>query len=738
MKQTEKWVFDEDGYSRWPSICVDARERWWVVYLNWNYGGEQVVARCMEAGGTWSEPIFVSDLRPLITDVTVTRWRDGILVGWIDGDQPSSDGVKIRTCTPLEQGRTELVAPFSQAPAHISISAQGSKYTLAWTARKKGDRILLACTGHGAEERTEPMQLSLGEGFHLRPAAVQLRDRAVVVWQAMSRGISRILSRRIHSADGLSETVQLCGDGQTIYALPATVLAKDGGCWIAWQSDSDPADRPGLVRWIELIHLSGDGIVRSPAYVMPGVNRQGEGEDQGFEAPSLACFSDGQLAILGRGSQSICRQDLGANGWTERSQIDDLGWRCRGRRFSACAASNGVLVAGREQEGVTVRYLPKGDPAGGGQPILSKTGETTVPDTIARLDPRRGYTVDGNPVLFGDIHQHTAASDGTGTIEEAYFRARYRYRDDLVAVSDHESFLGKRTPPGEWAEACRVAGEFDEPGKFTVLKAFEWTGRMHPGPGHKTVYPPQDGGPVLSREDEATSTAHGLISESRKLGAMAFPHHVGWTGANMEDHDPSVQCCWEIVSCHGAYERPGASPIGTRGDDKEGQFITHALDRGLRFGLVGGSDGHGLNWHHGLCRVQDSHRSGLTAVFANQVSAQGVLEALRRRRCYATSGAKIGLWFEIDGRPMGEELTIGASVQFRVVVTGTKPIDSLVMVTNGGEEIRLDISGKNTNIKGNLPPPPGGGWCYYFVRMVQTDGEVAWSSPIWMDSPDSA
>ena len=134
----------------------------------------------------------------------------------------------------------------------------------------------------------------------------------------------------------------------------------------------------------------------------------------------------------------------------------------------------------------------------------------------------------------------------------------------------------------------------------------------------------------------------------------------------------------------------------------------------------------------------DSHRSGLTAVFASGVSLDGVLDALKRRRCYATSGAKIGLWFEIDGRPMGEELVISASVQFRVVVTGTQPIASLVLVTNGGAEIALAAEGKEVSINGSLPPPLEGDWCYYFVRVAQSDGEVAWSSPIWMDSPDSA
>jgi predicted nucleic acid-binding Zn-ribbon protein len=33
---------------------------------------------------------------------------------------------------------------------------------------------------------------------------------------------------------------------------------------------------------------------------------------------------------------------------------------------------------------------------------------------------------------------------------------------------------------------------------------------------------------------------------SSDLGALAFPHHVGWTGADAEAHDPAVQSCWEI------------------------------------------------------------------------------------------------------------------------------------------------------------------------------------------------
>ena len=45
--------------------------------------------------------------------------------------------------------------------------------------------------------------------------------------------------------------------------------------------------------------------------------------------------------------------------------------------------------------------------------------------------------------FFGDIQQHSAHSDGVGSADETYLRARYRYGDDFAALTDHESFLGK-------------------------------------------------------------------------------------------------------------------------------------------------------------------------------------------------------------------------------------------------------------------------------------------------------
>jgi hypothetical protein len=87
---------------------------------------------------------------------------------------------------------------------------------------------------------------------------------------------------------------------------------------------------------------------------------------------------------------------------------------------------------------------------------------------------------------------------------------------------------------------------------------------------------------------------------------------------------------------------------------------------------------------------------------------------------------------------MGEGIVAADLVPFRVVVDATADVSTLALVTNGGREIPLEPAGLSFEARGSLEPPMGGGWAYYYVRLVQSDGEVAWSSPIWLDAPAPA
>ncbi|MBX7193058.1 MAG: CehA/McbA family metallohydrolase [Sandaracinaceae bacterium] len=539
------------------------------------------------------------------------------------------------------------------------------------------------------------------------------------VWITHEQGASRVILVRA----GVRHEVFFA----RCTAMAPSLAIVPEGTWIAFhhnrREDTGEAD---LTKWITLRFVDREGRVHAPAEPMRELDRDASGEEQGFEFPTIVGGSDGSVALFGRGSHRFFRQDLDARGWSARAPLpgDDGTWGCRGRRVSVVQLEHALVLARRDKRGLVLSRMEA--PTGGAprlvpaDVVLETRPHRDVPVRPRASDPAGAH---GLRTLFGDIHQHSAHSDGCGAAAEPYLRARHVYGDDFGALSDHESFLGKRIGPGEWALLRAVADAHDEPGRFVALHAYEWTGRMHPGPGHKVVYPVSAAHRIVSRDAEPTG--QGLLAALREEGALAVPHHVGWTGADEAAHDEALQPVWEICSCHGCYLSEG-HVLGQRGALVD-QMIDRVLSRGRRFGFIACSDGHGLLHHHGVGRKRDPFRCGLTAVLAREVSREGVLEAIRARRCYATSGVPIFLDVRADGdRPMGSVLR-ATSITVRVHAAGACPLREIALVGPDG----LIARAVPNATEGVLQARVEASWSY--ARVVQDDGEMAWSSPIFLE-----
>lgn len=506
-------------------------------------------------------------------------------------------------------------------------------------------------------------------------------------------------------------------------ALSPSLAVAPHGVWVAFHHDvREDSGEADVAKWIALRFVDAQGKVHEPAAAMHGRDRDGNGVEQSFEFPALVLGADGALALFGRGSHNFWRQDLNAQGFGPRVALSDGEWGSRGRHVAAANVRDGIVIARRDRRGIEVDLLPH---AAGGAPALRVARVDWVTPARAvepvRSDPAAAH---GLRTLFGDIQQHSAHSDGIGSAHEAYLRARDRYADDFVALTDHESFLGKRTGPGEWEYLQRVAEHYDAPGRFATLYAYEWTGKMFPGPGHKCVYFPTRGFPIVSRDDVPEGKA--LVARVRQLGGFASPHHIGWTGADEPGHDDVGQPLWEICSCHGCYEHRD-HPLGQRGELRD-QMADEMLRRGHRFGFTASSDSHGLLWHHGEARKRDPYRTGLTAVQARGVTRQAIMEALVARRCYATSGAKILLDVTADGAAMGSALDDRRNAAFRVQVAGTEVVRSIELVGAEGVLARSEPGAREAAFDARV------GSSFVYARIVQQDGEMAWSSPMFFSA----
>jgi hypothetical protein len=621
---------------------------------------------------------------------------------------------------------------------HLVARVDGATlYALAWDPSRAGDGESLVALELDADgtPRTEPRPLAAGAaifGLSRVSGEPALAEDPGYVDRATASGW--VVSIERGAGESAVVAVTPSGARVTVWVARATAAAPciapaDEGAWIAFHHNlREDTGEPDLAKWIAVRFVRRDGTVLEPASPMLDRDRDRLGEEQGFEFPSLATGADGAVAIFGRGSHAFHRQDLCADGYAPRIRIGSGDWGCRGRWVAVCASGEGgLLIARREKAGLLVERV---EAPRGGPPALVPTrvyiearAHRDVPRRPAGADPAAR---DGRTTLFGDIHQHSAHSDGCGTADEPYLRARWVYGDDFGALTDHESFIGKRVGPGEWAYLSAVADRHDEPGAFATLIAYEWTGRMHPGPGHKVVYLPPSGGRIVSRDD--VPEGHALLAAVKAQGGFAVPHHVGWTGADEAAHDPEAQPVFEICSCHGCYLHE-AHPLGARGDLRD-QMVEAVLRRGKRFGFIACSDGHGLLYHHGVARKRDPFRCGLTAVQAKERTRAAILEAIRERRCYATSGVPILLDLRADGAPMGSEVVVDGPARLRAEARCASSIASLALIGPAGVIASETTEGAlEAELEAELDVQSDASWVY--ARVEQADGEMAWSSPIF-------
>jgi hypothetical protein len=100
--------------------------------------------------------------------------------------------------------------------------------------------------------------------------------------------------------------------------------------------------------------------------------------------------------------------------------------------------------------------------------------------------------------------------------------------------------------------------------------------------------------------------------------------------------------------------------------------VQQALGAGLRFGFIAVSD----------TRTGQPGSYGLTAVLATSLSKSNLHAALKARRCYATTGARIVLRVRADNHEMGEVYTSSTGPTFTVNCTPPGNLQRIEVLKN--------------------------------------------------------
>ena len=337
-------------------------------------------------------------------------------------------------------------------------------------------------------------------------------------------------------------------------------------------------------------------------------------------------------------------------------------------------------------------------------------------------------------VYFGDIHSHCRISaDAIGDPDRAYEYARCFWGLDFAALSDH-------SPRGrKWETGMKVANRHNQTGRFVTLLGFEWSDSRR---GHRNIYYRADSGPEKPGVPHNMTDWWEFLGE-RDIRALTVPHHPNtqstatrpdgspvWGPMDWSAINHTYQRIVEMCQNRGSFEVPGGPRPELRVTRKDrGSSVQTALEKGHRLGFIASTDTHTGRPGTGV---------GRCAVLTNEFSRTGIWDALYDRACYATTGSHILLFFTVNGHQMGSEIQVkNPSAERRVSwrVIGTDRLKSVELLKcnevakSWQGRGQRDLSGEFT-FAGSVEDTE-----WYYLRVIQEDDEMAWSSPVWVNVP---
>ncbi len=345
-------------------------------------------------------------------------------------------------------------------------------------------------------------------------------------------------------------------------------------------------------------------------------------------------------------------------------------------------------------------------------------------------------------LYFGDLHKHSELSPCAhvnpynGSLAECYRYAREVEGTDFLAICDHAEHLSE----GQWRESMGAARTHTVPGEFVAWPAVEWATGLY---GHRNIYYADYAVPLISGKTDPTPPRLWARLRELSVGALTIPHHTARElGCDLTRTDPDLEPAFEIYSGWGNEEYYGAPKQDTDRSFTR-NFYVDVLLRGFKMGVVGGGDGHPAK--PATC--------ALTGIYARELTLEGLFDALRRRRTFATTGARIKLDFHINGLPMGSAVAFNQHeiddlfpLEIGVAVQGTAPIERVDIIENGQvihTKTKPRAAAELFSYRWFRAARPTDGVHpigsianvsrFVYVRVTQTDGHLAWSSPIWLD-----
>jgi len=260
---------------------------------------------------------------------------------------------------------------------------------------------------------------------------------------------------------------------------------------------------------------------------------------------------------------------------------------------------------------------------------------------ISLLDNEGAVVARSNPCRFvkesillpywGDLHGQSEETIGTNSARDFYEFARDKAFCDICVHQGNDFQITNEF----WEWLNELSAEFTEDEQFIVFPGWEWSGNTGLG-GDRNVLMMEEGRQIhrsshalvddLSDIETDSNSATDLFIDLKDEDCSVFAH-IGGRYADIKiAHDTRLERAVEVHSAWGTFE----------------WLMQDALEQGYRVGIMSNSDGHkgrpGAS-HPGSTKF--GAYGGLTCVLAPEFTRSGIMQGLKQRHHYGTTGSRV-------------------------------------------------------------------------------------------------
>lgn len=740
-----------------PAIAADGSGTVWAAWLRYETGKDSLrVARLREpaAAGNWNRDREWTLRAPgqIAGQPTLAALSASV---WLAAPVENAGKWDIYAWHIDPRGPGDAIAVTNDAVTDGHPTAAATKdgsIWLAWESNRGGDRAIFAASS-GKDGKFGAAQRISSPGFNAyNPSLTTLGNGVAVAYDSIRDSNSDIYLR-LWRAGSWGEERRLTS-GLQLDRHPFLAQEK-GRLWVAWEAQEFDIEKyrmnHSVAQTVRMARIEPDGM-SAP------VGIDGADFANWVSRPSVAFDAQDRLWLALRLSTSQ------HGGWEtiyycytgDRWQKMESA-RIQGRiRGVPMVFTSDRLAAAQQIDDVARQADSPGHPEWYSNVIFPSFDLTKAPRALplklekyrepaadaftvkqaraARAEdgPARGVSYQGQKLnlYWGDLHEHSNVSicnrRGNPAPEDLYANLRDIARLDFAGITDH----GYNIDDYIWSWNAKQARLNDDPGRFVTFHAQEWTSSFVPPAepgglrryGHRNLFFADS---FFSRSFNARDgkTPRQVWDELKGVNYITIPHQLADTGNCPTDWnytDDVLQPVAEIYQNRGSYEYLNNPKPANGAMEQTGHFIQDAWARGIVIGVIASPD-HGGG-------------QGKAAVYAGKLDRESILNAVRERHTYGTTGAKIFLEVRVNGHLMGEKLPAlpaGQPVDVSVRVIGAGVLTSVEVCRNNRFVYTKPGEGRSAEFvfRDNVPPA---GRLWYYVRVIQKDGEMAWSSPVWL------